>query len=151
MNAESCEVTLCAPADYPRLSGADITVEPMRTWYAQMLAGTRLVFICAEDGAWRGEVALVLAHPDPEYTIPGQRAYLSRLVVAPEHRRRGIGGRLVEHLAAYARRLGLRELALGVNCDNAAALRLYEQHGFTHVIRQAEDADGAYLKLLRVL
>lgn len=142
------QIIRCTPEDYQRLGGLDLTVPPARKWYDELAAGSRSIFIYLDNGVYRGEGALVFEHPDPDYVIPGQRVYLSGLVVKREFRRQGIGSKLLARLLARARQLGYREVALGVNSDNAPALRLYERYGFTHVICRAEDQDGKYIKML---
>ncbi|MHB9032601.1 MAG: GNAT family N-acetyltransferase [Anaerolineae bacterium] len=147
---QACQIIRCTPAEYRRLSALNLDVPPASKWYDELAVGNRVIFICLQNGVYRAEGALVLAHPDPDYCIPGQRAYLSGLVVQREYRSQGIGSRLLAHIIAYARELGLAEVSLGVNCDNAAALRLYQRFGFARVICEAEDQDGKYVKLLRV-
>ncbi len=68
---------------------------------------------------------LALANGTPAGTVnlvendnplrPDLRPWLAALVVLPEHRRQGIGSRLVRELAAHARRLGEAELFLGTD------------------------------------
>jgi ribosomal protein S18 acetylase RimI-like enzyme len=51
--------------------------------------------------------------------------------VAPAHRRRGVGRALLHAAIAQARATrGVRQLKLGVNASNAAALALYRAAGF---------------------
>jgi ribosomal-protein-alanine N-acetyltransferase len=60
------------------------------------------------------------------------------LAVAPEHRRRGLGGALLEAMASRARRAGAKALFLEVARDNDAGLALYQTAGFTEVgVRRA--------------
>lgn len=60
-------------------------------------------------------------------------AEILTLVVAPEHRRRGIGRALVLSAATHAERLGARTLFLEVETANKAAIALYEALGFRSV------------------
>ena len=46
---------------------------------------------------------------------------------------------------------GFREASIGVDKDNEAALHLYRKKGFTTVVFDGEDEDGAYYKLVRTL
>lgn len=55
---------------------------------------------------------------------------LNDLFVAPHARRLGIGGRLVDAAAAYARESGALRLELEAHPDNVPALRLYREKGF---------------------
>ncbi|MCC7495250.1 MAG: ribosomal protein S18-alanine N-acetyltransferase [Fimbriimonadaceae bacterium] len=66
-------------------------------------------------------------------TCIGEQAYIPTLGVLATHRQCGIGSRLLQALLAVARRMGAREVVLEVRVCNAAARRLYEQHGFEQV------------------
>jgi RimJ/RimL family protein N-acetyltransferase len=52
------------------------------------------------------------------------------LMVAPSHRRRGIGRALLEEAVEWARSVGVSKLELHVFPHNEPALALYEQFGF---------------------
>jgi RimJ/RimL family protein N-acetyltransferase len=52
------------------------------------------------------------------------------LLVAREHRRRGVGRELLEEAVEWAREQGVRKLELHVFPYNEAAIALYEQFGF---------------------
>lgn len=60
----------------------------------------------------------------------GQRGYLQRLAVHPDHQGRGIGTALVVDGLVWLRRWGAREVLVNTQEDNAAALALYERLGF---------------------
>jgi ribosomal-protein-alanine N-acetyltransferase len=65
-------------------------------------------------------------------------ANLANLAVAPAHRRRGCGRALLDDLLAEARRRGAVSVWLEVRAGNAAAQRLYLDHGFRVVaVRKA--------------
>jgi ribosomal protein S18 acetylase RimI-like enzyme len=55
---------------------------------------------------------------------------LESLAVLPPHRRKGIGGALLEAADVEFARLGVRNQILGMLPDNTAALRLYQRHGY---------------------
>jgi ribosomal protein S18 acetylase RimI-like enzyme len=52
------------------------------------------------------------------------------MMVRPEARGAGIGALLLEACIAEARHAGVETLILTVTAENAAAVRLYERHGF---------------------
>ena len=56
-----------------------------------------------------------------------------RIAVMPEHRRRGIGYRLLDYATKTERGRGLESLFLEVRSKNAAAIALYRAHGFLSV------------------
>lgn len=89
--------------------------------------GSVRMFGIFEDGELAGFVALV--HPQRAKLRHG--AELAGMYVAPSHRRRGLGGALLQAAIAHARSIdGLRQLGLGVNATNAAAKALYRSAGF---------------------
>jgi len=59
--------------------------------------------------------------------------HLHNLAVAPTHRRRGLGRRLLGLILALGRGRGARVALLEVRESNQAALRLYESWGFRRV------------------
>lgn len=100
-----------------------------------------------------GEIAAEchLVYDNPEYcTVPGRRAYLSRMVTRKEYRRQGYGEAIARYILDLAKEKGYSEIALGVNCDNTAALNLYRKLGFT-VYAQAEDDYGAYYRMEKTI
>ena len=118
---------------------------------SELRSGSRLTWVYERDGAFLGEISLVLEQNDPDYTIPGRRVYVSRLIVKPEERRKGIGKALTEYVITKAAEMGYSELSIGVDIDNYPALRLYWQAGFRELLFVGEDADGKYFKLLKQL
>ena len=88
---------------------------------------------------------------DRDYTIPGQRIYLSRLIVKEEYRGQGIGGILLDYMVKKIREMGYHEISIGVDKDNAAALHLYRKKGFTTVLYEGADQYGEYYKLMKAL
>lgn len=65
--------------------------------------------------------------------VPGEsrRWVLANVAVHPDHRRRGIGRRLVNSCLQLARREGADEVLLQVRSDNTEARRLYRALGFS--------------------
>jgi ribosomal protein S18 acetylase RimI-like enzyme len=117
----------------------------------ELISGNRIIFVYTENGAYLGEAAIVFNNGDPDYTIPGKRLYLSRMIVKPSERSRGIGGILIDYICDYAIAQGYTELALGVNKDNIAARHLYEKKGFNIILFDGADEMGEYFKLLKIL
>lgn len=125
--------------------------EQTKRWYDEIVSGNRIVFVYIENNEYLGEAALVLYNNDPDYTIEKKRIYLSRMVVKPEYRNRGMGGKIINYLIEYAKDLEYKEMSLGVDISNIGARWLYEKNGFTNVIFVGEDKDGKYVKLLKTL
>ena len=65
-----------------------------------------------------------------ELVVPGRSLYIAELHVRPDHRGRGLGGRLLSWSARRCVELGLDQQSLITGTANPA-VRLYERHGFT--------------------
>lgn len=66
------------------------------------------------------------------YFLTGTRGELKldKLYVDPRRQRTGLGGLLLEHVCAAARRAGCDRITLAVNKRNAGAVAAYRRHGF---------------------
>ena len=106
-------------------------------FYHELKNGNRITFVYQEQGEYLGEVSLVFDMDDSDYTIDGQRIYLSRF--------------LVKNIFNYARDLGYNEMSVGVDLDNYVAILVYHKYGFDKIIKVDEDDDAKYLKLLKQL
>lgn len=79
-----------------------------------------------------------------------KRLYLSRLIVKKDQRGKGYGKAITQHIPTLAKEKGYREIVLGVNCDNTAAVGLYKSLGFT-VYEETEDKDGKFYRMEKKL
>ncbi len=142
------------PKDYSKCRNIwDMSKNPARTghWYRELLSGNRVIFVYVENGEYIGEASLVFDRDDPDYTIPGSRIYLSRMVVKKACRKRGVGTALLRHVVDYAKKKGYSEMSLGVDIRNTIAQRLYANEGFDTEIFRGSDENGEYVKLLKQL
>lgn len=117
-------------------------------FYNELLSGNRITYVYAVDDEYAAEISLVYDMNDSDYTIPDKRAYVSRLIVKPEYRRKGIGKTLVDFIKRTAAEQGFSELSIGVDIDNYPALKLYVEAGFEKIIYIGQDEQGRYVKLL---
>lgn len=117
--------------------------------YNELLSDNRITYVCKDGDDFIGEISLVFNMNDSDYTIDKQRIYVSRLIVKPEERRKGIGKMLVEYATNKAKDMGYAEMSIGVDLDNYSALKLYIESGFNKVIFIGEDEQGKYIKLLK--
>lgn len=58
-------------------------------------------------------------------------AHITTIGVAPEHRRRGLAGRLLQHSERALRMRGISTLVLEVRVSNINAQHLYRKYGYT--------------------
>jgi len=70
----------------------------------------------------------------------GPAAYIQTIEVAPDSRRHGIGGGLLQRIESSARSAGAGAIWLHVDTENQSAIRLYESHGYRFESRK----DGYY-------
>jgi ribosomal-protein-alanine acetyltransferase len=103
--------------------------------------------------AWsRASLADLVAHPhalfivaEVEGRVAGyivawyvvDEAEIANVAVASEHRRRGIGERLLAHVLEEGRRRATAHVYLEVRESNAGARALYAAHGFDEIGRRA--------------
>ena len=66
---------------------------------------------------------------------PNGAAHLTTIGVAPEHRRRGVGNRLMKHIEAALKRKEVGTILLEVRVSNYGAQQLYRRLGF-HVVQR---------------
>lgn len=105
----------------PRLQDAEELRTRIRRQQAQ---GYRLL------AAWRGGEAIGLAgYRETESLIYGRFVYVDDLVVREDVRRERLGERLLDAVAAEARRLGCVRLVLDTGLGNALAQRFYFRQG----------------------
>ena len=64
------------------------------------------------------------------YKKPKQFVYLGFMYVHPEHRGKGINGRLIKKLVAWAKDRDIHEIQLDVYAENKSALEAYRKVGF---------------------
>lgn len=105
-----------------------VTHDGLAADLAQMKAtGTCLAWMVLDDGG--ASVGYV------ELTVSAELAtgHVSRVLVLPHARRRGLGRALMRAVIDAAAERQLATVTLNVHCENAAARSLYEQLGFTYV------------------
>lgn len=111
-----------ASFDYDRMSPRQ---------YRRHLASPAAAVLLAEDaGALLGSALLF-------FRRGSALARLYSLATATAARGRGVGKALLQAAEAEARRRGARRLRLEVRRDNAAAVQLYEKHGYRRIAELA--------------
>ena len=124
------------------LVGAIERVSFSDPWSVESLASALALpharFFVAEDAA-AGRAGRGGASPLLGYVVAllyGEEGEIADLAVAPAARRRGIGGVLLDRVAATAMESGVRALYLEVRESNVAARALYHSRGFDMVGRR---------------
>ncbi len=88
------------------------------------------------------------------YWLIRDEVHVLNVAVHPESRRRGLAGRLLEHVIGFATARRCRYVTLEVRRSNHGAIRLYRKHGFRPVgIRPnyyAEEREDAIVMLLEL-
>jgi GNAT superfamily N-acetyltransferase len=103
--------------------------DDVRCSYEAMLRTPELyrIIVSVENDRVVGLVSIVLYKT---LLHAGGTALINELVVAEGVRGRGIGGKLVEAAISEARRLGMDEVEVGTEIENAAARSFYRRVGF---------------------
>lgn len=70
---------------------------------------------------------------------------IDKLYVHPRAHRLGHGGRLIDHVAAFAARRGGKRLTLAVNRHNLTAIAAYRKHGFVIAETSVRQIGGGFL------
>ena len=120
--------------------------------YDDLKSGNRVTFVYKDkrSGDFWGEISIVFDE-GKLYTIKNVRIYLSRLIVKETHRNKGIGTILCNYIFDYCKKLGYKEMTLGVNLDNYGAIKLYQKLGFKEILLVDKDEYGEYIVLLKKL
>jgi diamine N-acetyltransferase len=102
-----------------------------RSYFEQLLTADDSSVLVAEAGDIVG-IAIVLLRAAPEFPvfIPQHWGVLDNVVVAPSHRRRGVGRLLALAAETWASARGAAWLELGVYEFNTEARRFYESLGY---------------------
>ena len=96
------------------------------------------------------QVAWENSAEEPALLPPGA-AVIHHFRTHPDHRRRGIGRRLLEEAERLARRRGVAVLTLGVEPANADARRLYATWGFREFLTYRGQQGGAMIGMMKRL
>jgi ribosomal protein S18 acetylase RimI-like enzyme len=120
----------------PLVDDDELSWQRRRALYMQRLGSGSGFLVLALDRDDIVGYALVCIEDGPDDTFPvGDRyAELYSLSVAPEHRGRGIGTRLLDFVDDELTRRSIEDLKVAVMVGNTDAERLYERRG----LRRAE-------------
>jgi ribosomal protein S18 acetylase RimI-like enzyme len=88
------------------------------------------LFFAVEGGELRGMLSLAIV---PTTQEAGCFGYLDDVFVLEQHRRQGIGAKLMREALNHAHKSGCVRVELGTRRDNVQARRLYQRLGFQEV------------------
>ena len=97
-------------------------------------------FVSIQNGAIIGFGILEQKDPKTYYHRKGVNSYyVSLLSVSKEHRNKGIGRKLIEHMKEYAKSEGATHISIELVAGNERAMHLYKDTGFkehSHALEQ---------------
>jgi ribosomal protein S18 acetylase RimI-like enzyme len=126
----------------PSSSAADIAAHLERTLsearFTEYLADPLITILVLDDGGQLNGYTMLIAKPaaDPDVAAVLSAApatELSKCYVHPGHHGQGAAGRLMRASLEHAAGKGAAGVWLGVNSQNAKAIRFYEKSGFERV------------------
>jgi L-amino acid N-acyltransferase YncA len=106
-----------------------VTVEERREWLRAHRRRGAPVIVARAEGEVVGFATYGAFRPWPGYHSTVEHS----VHVAAGHRRRGIGGALLEDIVQRARQAGMHVIVAGIDAENRASLRLHQQLGFAPV------------------
>ena len=128
---------LYKPGDFPALYAVEeLCFAPpfrfSRSYMGQLIASPDSATWIAEEDE------ILIGFSIVEWTVgPGESsAYIQTLEVHPAWRGRGIGAELLRRVEGSASSVGAQSIELHVDVENAAAIHLYESHGYARQGRQ---------------
>ena len=105
-------------------------------------AGTRTVVACGPDDV---PIGYLTVRPETEYFSGVERAYVERIAVSNTAEGTGIGRRLLDWAAEWARSQGYTSISLDVFASNDRARRFYGRNGyrddFVRMVRPLDEGD----------
>jgi ribosomal protein S18 acetylase RimI-like enzyme len=101
---------------------------PLEDWASWAADASRVIVVAIDGERWVGMAACRRLEPSS--------SWLTALWVEPSERGAGLGGRLIEAAADWAREQGAATVELSVTTNNDAAATLYSRAGFAETGRR---------------
>jgi len=131
-------------ADIPTLKQFEQKLIKFERPFAPNLKEDPISYYDLEDYVNRNDVHLLVAEVDNTlvgsgyalikksagYKKPDQYAYLGFMYVAPDHRGKGINGKITQQLMDWATSKHISEIQLDVYAANESAIKAYAKSGF---------------------
>lgn len=112
-----------------RIATADtepVSVESRRAWFNGHTPGKRPILVERLDGEVAAWVSFESFYGRPAY----ERTAEVSIYIAPEHRRQGLGRRLLAEALGMTPRLGIRTVVAYIFSHNEGSIRLFRSFGF---------------------
>lgn len=120
----------------PRIVPAPVSPEEFEDAFAERLAiATSAAFVAVEEHAVVGFISGIIEQNQPD-RLPERHATVGHLFVDPAHRRDGIGRKLFEALAAWARSQEVAHFEMPVLAADREAGKFWQSIGFTPFIER---------------
>lgn len=129
------EIRLGTPQEMEQVWGEQFPQSTKRFFLQALRQGQAEFWTIEEDSRLIGELYLFFSLEDPDFAVPGHRAYLCAFRVIPEKQGRGYGTQLMQRVLKRARELGYREASIGVEETSPQNLRMYRRMGFTRQVK----------------
>jgi len=114
----------------------ETTVEKRVNTLMQALKNQNYQLLLAEmDGEIVGFVDQRIIH---DFVHGGKLSYIQNLYVTPRHRKKGIGGQLLQEIIKKAKEKGVLEIHVVTEFENKPAINLYKKYGLTKESLQLE-------------
>ncbi|MEV7603922.1 GNAT family N-acetyltransferase [Paenarthrobacter sp. NPDC089322] len=126
----------------PGASPADIQAHLERTLseanFVEYLADANITVLVLDDGGQLSGYTMLIAKAPSDHAVASvlsalPSTELSKCYVHPDHHGQGAASRLIKASLANAADKGAAGVWLGVNSENAKAIRFYEKSGFRKV------------------
>ncbi len=128
----------CPPGSSPADIQAHIEKTLSEAKFKDYLADANITILVLDDDGQLNGYTLLVAKPasDPDVAsvlsaLPSTE--LSKCYVHPEHHGKGAASRLIQASLAHSADKGAAGVWLGVNSENAKAIRFYEKSGFQRI------------------
>ncbi|WP_314193025.1 GNAT family N-acetyltransferase [uncultured Arthrobacter sp.] len=128
----------CPPGSSPEDIGLHLKRTLSEDKFAEYLADSKIAILVLEQGGRLDGYTLLVdrrsTDPDVLGALGARRSVeLSKCYVHPDHHGRGAASTLMQASLDWAADQGAKSVWLGVNSQNAKAIRFYEKSGFTKV------------------
>lgn len=101
------------------------------------------IFALSDRDMLIGELRVMYEGEDANYAVRGRRAYLYAFRIREGFRGKGYGTHLLRTVLSLLKEAGYSEFTVGVEDDNAGAIRMYRAFGFTELLlRRREEYQG---------